>query len=375
MSARDRVVERLAELVDIETPTGDADGLAAAQRLIRSWLHPLIGEPEVEVVDGIEHLLWPGGDAPSVLLLGHVDTVFPKGTILERPFRLEGDDATGPGVFDMKAGIVIVAEALEQVARRGAVSVLLTSDEETGSLTSRGLIEREAARAGTVLVLEPSLDGALKIARRGGSIYRVDLTGRAAHAGLEPWKGRSALTELAHHVLALPRLADDERGTTVSPTVAQAGTATNVIPERAELRIDVRAWTLDELERVDTEMHRLEAHTDGVSVAVSGGINRPPMEETVSAELLDCARRVAARLQHPEIEAVSAGGASDGNFTAAVGARTLDGLGPRGAGAHADHEWVSIGSMMERIELLVGMLDELTGAPAQHPEENSVTGG
>lgn len=361
MSARSLAVERLAELVSIETPTGDAVGLATAQQLVRSWLDPVMGEPGIiETVDGISHLRWPGGEAPAVLLIGHLDTVFPTGTIVDRPFRIDGDRATGPGVFDMKAGIVIMAAALAQVARPGAVAVLLTSDEEVGSLTSRALIEREAARAGTVLVLEPSLDGALKIARRGGSIYRVALTGRAAHAGLEPWKGRSALTELAHHVLALPELADAEAGTTVSPTVAQAGTVTNVIPEHAEVRVDVRAWTLGELERVDVEMQRLGAHTDGVSVAVSGGINRPPMEESSSAELLDCARRVAARLGHPDVEAVSAGGASDGNFTAAVGARTLDGLGPRGAGAHADHEWVSIDSMMERIELLTGMLDELT---------------
>ncbi|WP_223623857.1 M20 family metallopeptidase [Microbacterium sp. EST19A] len=361
MNARDRAVARLDELVSIETPTGDAEGLAAAQAVVRSWLDPVIGEPGVvEVVDGVRHLLWRGGDAPKVLLLGHLDTVFPKGTTADRPFRLDEDRATGPGVFDMKAGVVIIADALERIARPGEVAVLLTSDEETGSLTSRALIEREARRTGNVLVLEPSLDGALKIARRGGSIYRIAFTGRAAHAGLEPWKGRSALAELAHHVLALPDLADDEAGTTVSPTVAQAGTVTNVIPEHAEVRVDVRAWTLGELERVDERMQGLGAHTEGVTVDVTGGINRPPMEERVSAELLECARRAAARLQHPAIEAVSAGGASDGNFTAAVGARTLDGLGPRGAGAHADHEWVSVDSMMERIELLAGMLDELT---------------
>ncbi len=360
MTARSHAIERLDALVSLETPTGDAAALAAAQELVRSWLDPVVGEPgTIETVDGVDHLLWAGGAAPSVLLLGHLDTVFPKGTIVDRPFRVEGDIATGPGVFDMKAGIVIMAAALARVAHPGEVAVLLTSDEEVGSLTSRALIEREAARAGAVLVLEPSLDGALKIARRGGSIYRVELTGRAAHAGLEPWKGRSALTELAHHVLALPELADDERGTTVSPTVARAGTVTNVIPEHAEVRVDVRAWTLGELERVDAEMQSLDPHTEGVSVEVIGGINRPPMEESASAELLACARLVAERLGHPEVEAVSAGGASDGNFTAAVGARTLDGLGPRGAGAHADHEWVSVDSMLERIDLLTGMLDEL----------------
>lgn len=360
MSARD--VDRLDQLVSIETPTGDTAGLAAAQALVRSWLAPLMGGGELETVAGVTHLRWTGGEDPSVLLIGHLDTVFPAGTLAERPFRVDGDRATGPGVFDMKAGVVILAAALERVAHPERVAVLLTSDEEVGSITSRALIEREAARVGTVLVLEPSLDGALKIARRGGSIYRIGFSGRAAHAGLEPWKGRSALAELAHHVLALPDLADDDRGTTVSPTVAQAGTATNVIPEHAELRVDVRAWTLDELERVDGRMQSLGAHTPDVRVDVDGGINRPPMEETVSAELLACARRVAGRLGHPKVEAVSAGGASDGNFTAAVGARTLDGLGPRGAGAHADHEWVSLSSMHERVELLAGMLDDLDAA-------------
>lgn len=361
MNARERAVARLDELVSIETPTGDAAGLAAAQAVVRSWLDPVIGEPGVvETVDGVAHLLWRGGTSPKVLLLGHLDTVFPAGTTVDRPFRLDGDRATGPGVFDMKAGVVIMADALERTARPGEVAVLLTGDEETGSITSRALIEREAARADAVLVLEPSLDGALKIARRGGSIYRVNITGRAAHAGLEPWNGRSALIELAHQVLTLATLADDERGTTVSPTVAHAGTVTNVIPEHAELRIDVRAWTLDELQRVDEQLHRLAAHTPDVRVEVTGGINRPPMEEHIATALLACARGAAERLGHPAIEAVSAGGASDGNFTAAVGARTLDGLGPRGAGAHADHEWVSIDSMMERIELVAAMLDELT---------------
>lgn len=364
-----REIDRLAELVTIETPTGYAAGMAAAQQLVRSWISPIVGTGgDLVTVDDVTHLRWAGGDGPSVLLMGHVDTVFPVGTIAERPFRVDGDLATGPGVFDMKAGIVIMAAALEKVRRPERVAILLTSDEEVGSTTSRALIEREAARVGTVLVLEPSLDGALKIARRGGSIYRLAFTGRAAHAGLEPERGRSALAELAHHVLALPHLADDDRGTTVSPTVAQAGTVTNVIPEHAELRIDVRAWTLDELERVDGRMRSLTAHTPEVRVDVHGGINRPPMERSVSTELLACARRVAERLGHAEVEAVSAGGASDGNFSAAVGARTLDGLGPCGSGAHADDEWVSITSLHERIDLLAGMIDDLDTASTSAPE-------
>lgn len=360
----ERAVARLGALVSLETPTGDGAGLANAHRLVRSWLDPVLGDDAVvECVDGVPHLLWRGGDAPTVLLLGHLDTVFPLGTIHDRPFTITGDRATGPGVFDMKAGIVIMAEALQVVSQPHEVAVLLTSDEEIGSVTSRGLVEREAARAGSVLVLEPSLDGAVKVARRGGSIYRLEVHGRAAHAGLEPELGRNALAELAHQVLALPGLADIDLGTTVSPTVARAGAVTNAIPDHAELRIDVRAWTMGELERVHAGIGALPTHTPDVRLDVTGGINRPPMEDSASRELLGLARSVAERLGHGYVEAVSAGGASDGNFTAALGARTLDGLGPRGGGAHAADEWVSVASMLERVELLAGLIDEV----ARHP--------
>lgn len=359
-AGRERMLARLDALVSLETPTGDHAAIVAAQRLVRSWIDPVIGaDGIVEVVDGVPHLRWHGGDAPTVLLLGHLDTVFPSGTTRSRPFTMDGDRAAGPGVFDMKAGIVIMAEALALVERPGEVAVLLTSDEEIGSITSRGLVEREATRAGSVLVLEPSLDGAVKVARRGGSIYRLEVHGRAAHAGLEPELGRSALTELAHQVLALPGLADEALGTTVSPTVARAGTVTNAIPDYAEVQIDVRAWTIGELARVHAGIAGLRTRTRDVSLRVIGGINRPPMEDGASRELLASARTVAERLGHGQVEAVSAGGASDGNFTAAVGARTLDGLGPRGGGAHAIDEWVSVASIMERVELVSGLIDEL----------------
>ncbi|MFK4730316.1 M20 family metallopeptidase [Agromyces mediolanus] len=365
MSAGERrVLERLRDLVSIETPTGDAEGMAAAHALIDAWIAPLVGPGEPVEVDGVRHLRWAGGPAPSVLLLGHLDTVWPRGTAAERPFRLDGDRITGPGVFDMKAGIVVMAEALARIARPEEVAILLTSDEETGSTTSRALIEQEAVRCGAVLVLEPSLDGAVKTARRGGSIYRVEVHGRAAHAGLEPERGRNALTELAHQVLALPALADARLGTTVSPTVARAGTVTNAIPDHAELRIDVRAWSLAELERVHRAMLALPAHTPEVELVLHGGINRPPMEPHAARELLAVARSVGAGLGQPELVDVAVGGASDGNFTAAVGAATLDGLGPNGGGAHAVDEWVSLASTLERIELIAGTLDALAAAQA-----------
>lgn len=356
----ERVLERLANLVALETPTGDAASIGRAQALVDSWISPIAGRPgELVTVDGVQHLAWSGGPAPAVLLLGHLDTVWPLGTTRTRPFTLDGDRITGPGTFDMKAGIVIMAEALAQVRHPEDVAILLTSDEETGSATSRAIIEREARRCGSVLVLEPSLDGAVKIARRGGSIYRLEVHGRAAHAGLEPDLGRSALAELAHQVLALPRLADDGLGTTVNPTVARAGTVTNAIPDYAELRVDVRAWTMGELERVHAAMTTLPTHTPDVALAMSGGINRPPMEEGAAHHLLSIARDTAQALGHDPIAAVAVGGASDGNFTAAVGANTLDGLGPHGGGAHAVDEWVSLASIIERVDLIAGTIDAI----------------
>jgi glutamate carboxypeptidase len=370
MTGKTRVVERLADIVSAETPSGDHALMSSAQHIVNSWIAPVLGDDgDLVDVDGTRHLLWTASGRPRVLLLGHLDTVWPRETVMSRPFAVDGDRATGPGVFDMKAGIVIMAEALARAARPQDVGVLITSDEEIGSPTSRHLIEREAARSDAVLLLEPSMGGAVKTTRKGGSFYRIDFLGRAAHAGLEPEAGRSALVELAHTVLGMTRLADTTCGTTVNPTVARAGTATNVIPERAEMRVDVRAWTMTELQRVDEAIKQLRAVTPEVEVSVVGGINRPPMEDEASRGLFALARTEARRLRQRELHAVSAGGASDGNFTAALGTPTLDGLGPDGGGAHAVDEWVSINSVTERIDLVVGMLDALTrpGTPDDEP--------
>lgn len=349
-------IERLEALVSIETPSGHTAGIADAYDLVDGWLGPLIGPMRPETVAGVTHARW-GAARPRVLILGHIDTVWPQGTIERLPFAVDGDRATGPGVFDMKGGIVAAAEALTRASRIDDVGVLLTADEEVGSLTSRALIERAATDSGGVLVLEPSLGGAVKIARAGGSIYTLDVLGRAAHAGLEPWNGVNALVELAHHVIGVTGLADADLGTTVSPTVAHAGTVTNVIPERAALRIDVRARSLAELERVDAALRALSAIDARTTLQVSGGINRPPMEEHASRRLLALAQEVARGMGEPPLETAAVGGASDGNFTAALGIPTLDGLGPDGDGAHAEHEWVSLAAIGARARLVAGMLD------------------
>lgn len=349
-------VDRLEALVSIETPTGHAAGIAAAYDLVDAWLAPLVGEGRRETIDGVEHVRW-GAAKPRMLLLGHIDTVWPVGTIDRLPFAVRDDRCSGPGVFDMKGGIVAAAASLAIAERTDDVGVLLTGDEEIGSLTSRALLESVASESAAVLVLEPSLAGAVKIARRGGSMYTLEVTGRSAHAGLEPWNGVNALVELAHQVVALPGLGDTELGSTVSPTVAQAGTATNVIPDRASARIDVRAWSLDELERIDRALRSRLPVDDRASIALTGGINRPPMEERASRDLLALAREVSRSLGEPAVRAEAVGGASDGNFTAALGIPTLDGLGPDGDGAHAEHEWASLASIGQRARLVAGMID------------------
>lgn len=356
----DRAALRLERLVGAETPSGDADRLRAAHRLLREWGEPAFGRPAVErVVGGVPHLLWEArGDGAPVLILGHVDTVFAAGTTDVRPFRREGSRATGPGVFDMKAGLVVALEAVGALADTSGVSMLVTGDEETGSVTSRALIEEHAARAAAVLVLEPSLAGALKTSRKGGSFYDIVFTGLAAHAGLEPEKGRNALSELARWTLDLPGLARPDAGTTVTPTQAQAGTANNVVPDRAVLTVDVRARSMAELTRVhEAVVSRVPG--DGVTVEVRGGINRPPLEADASGGLVELCREVARDLGLPEPRTAAVGGASDANFTAALGVPTLDGLGPGGDGAHAEHEWADLAELEPRARLVAGLVQRL----------------
>ena len=227
-----------------------------------------------------------------MLLLGHFDTVWPVGTTALRPFSVDGDVATGPGVFDMKAGIVQGLFAMSALTGSG-VELLLTSDEELGSPTSRGLVEEAARGVDAVLVLEPSADGALKLARKGTGGYRIDVHGHAAHAGLEPERGVNALVELAAHVLAAAALADAGAGTSVTPAVATAGTTANTVPARAAFTVDVRAWTEAELARVDRGIRALAPVASGASLSVSGGIDRPPLAWEDSQPLFEraCAHR------------------------------------------------------------------------------------
>ncbi|TNH24097.1 M20 family metallopeptidase [Micromonospora orduensis] len=356
------MVDRLGTLVARESAPGALPQLESCADLLARWGEEVLGRPARRVVvDGLPHLLWPAADQ-RVLLLGHFDTVFPVGTIGSRPFSVAGDVATGPGVCDMKAGIVQMFAALRLIGDTSAVGVLLTCDEESGSVTSRQLIEREARRSGAVLVLEAATpDGHVKVARKGGSVYRLIVSGRAAHAGVEPQRGVNATVEVAHQVLSLGALgAADSGGTSVTPTLLSAGTTTNTVPERASLAVDVRAWTTDELERVDHAIRGLVPFLPEATLDVQGGINRYPMSAELSRPLLELAQSIAGQLGIGGLLGAYAAGASDGNFTAALGVPTLDGLGAVGGGAHSAEEYVCLDRMPERTALLAGLVDALS---------------
>jgi glutamate carboxypeptidase len=264
-------------------------------------------------------------------------------------------------VFDMKAGIVLMWAAMRSLQRRGGIprpaTILLTSDEELGSSSSRELIEKEAAAASAVLVLEPSLPGgALKTSRKGVGRFTVKVTGRAAHAGIDPERGINAIEEISHQVLELQRLSNAERGVTVTVGVVAGGTRVNVVPAEAAVEVDVRIASHEEAARITEVIRRLSPHLPGASLQVRGGINRPPMERTADTiRLFGIAKEIAAELGM-KLDEGSTGGASDGNFTAALGIPTLDGLGAIGSGAHSPEEFVDVSSLPERAALIAGLI-------------------
>jgi glutamate carboxypeptidase len=301
-----------------------------------------------------------------VLALCHYDTVWSTGTLARIPFSLDAAGvARGPGCFDMKGGIVLLYFALAALRARKLppsrpLTVLFTSDEEVGSPTSRPLIEAAARTAAVALVLESPLpNGTLKTARKGTGDYLVHIGGRAAHAGVEPQKGISATGELAHQILAIHALNDYAAGTTLNVGVVHGGTRPNVVAADAEAHVDVRVETLAEAARIDAAMRALTPRLPGATLTIEGGLNRPPMERSPAmGELFERARTIAAAMS-VELAEGSTGGGSDGNFTAALGVPTLDGLGPEGEGAHAAHEHVLTDSLPRRTALLAGLLRDI----------------
>lgn len=359
-TSTDVLVDQLAELVSCESPSADVTATGRCASLVDKLGRDALGEPAERIVVDQDrvHLRWSFG-APRVLLLGHFDTVWPVGTLARWPFVVDGERATGPGAFDMKTGIVQTFSALRGLDRLDGVTVLLTSDEEIGSVSSTPLITSTAQGLDACLVLEPSANGALKLARKGVGMFRIGVTGRSAHAGLEPHLGVNASVEAAHQVLAVTELARDDSGTTVTPTVLRSGTTVNTVPAAAEIAVDVRAETSAEMERVTAGMSALRPVLPEAKVDIEALSVRPPLERTASAGLFARARAISDRLDLGELTGVAVGGGSDGNLTAAAGVATLDGLGAVGGNAHAEGEWVSLSQSWGRIDLVTALIAEL----------------
>jgi glutamate carboxypeptidase len=344
------MAEALGRLVEAESFSGDPGGLARCAQVIDELCRDVLGagtEP-----DGA-HLVWRRDGHHPVLLLCHYDTVWPPGTLSEFPFSVEDGVARGPGAFDMKAGIVQCLEALRR-APHGPITVLFTADEEIGSPTSRTLIEEEARRSRAVLVMEPAAGSKVKVARKGVGQWRIDVLGRAAHAGLAPEEGVNAAVELAEQIRRIEDLARPDQGTTVTVTMLGGGSAGNVVPERAWCTIDVRMWTDEEALRLSRAFADLRPVLAEAELEISGAVNRGPFERQAAAPLY---RRL--RALGYDVGEAAVGGASDGNLTAALGVPTLDGLGPVGGGAHARSEHVLVDEMPRRAEMVARLVEDL----------------
>ena len=360
---RTAMLAALKRLVLAESPSPDKARCDACADEVAELFRQRIG------VAAIRHRRSTAGDhleirvsdgTQPIVILCHHDTVWPEGTLARLPFQVEGDRVTGPGSYDMKAGIVQAAFALERARPHKPVVLLSTSDEEVGSSSSRALIEETARNACAVLVLEPAASGgAIKTARKGVADFVLEIDGRAAHAGVEPEKGVSAIDEMAHQVLALKALANPAVGTTINIGVVHGGTRPNVVAAHARAEIDVRFARASEAARITAAIDDLQPRLTGARLRVSRGVERPPMERSAGvARLAQLAQRLAGDLGFP-LRETSTGGGSDGNFTAALGVPTLDGLGPDGGGAHADFEHLLVESWLQRTELLRLLIEAL----------------
>lgn len=365
-SRLDHMIASMTEIVEIESPSLNVAGNKAVVAWIESELAKIGGDLSFEKkkADGFgEHIIIRAfsSDLTPTLLLGHTDTVHPVGAKNDNPTRIENGRLYGCGVFDMKANIVVMLEALRfcEVTKQRPerpINVLLSCDEEVGSPTGRLLVEREAANAERCFVFEPSFNGSVKTSRKGTAMYTLHAHGIPSHAGLEPEKGANAILELARHFEHLDALNEPELGTTVNVCTMKGGTTSNVIPEFAECEIDVRFSTMDEAKRVENAIRSIRAIDERVNIEITGEINRPPMERTNAVvALYEQARETAASFDY-ELGEKQVGGASDGNFVAALGVPVLDGLGITGDGAHTLHEYIDISDIVKRATLVTKML-------------------
>jgi glutamate carboxypeptidase len=373
LRAREHAMLRtLRRMVEIESPSHDKEAVDRMAALMASeWRRR---GAKVSVIrhrqrgNQVHAELSPsrGHTEGQLLLLGHLDTVYPLGTLRKSPFRLSGGRSFGPGTFDMKGGLTIALFAMDalralRIVPRKRMIVLCTPDEEIGSGSSRRTIEEEARRSDAVLVLEPAFgkDGRLKTQRKGVGEAELIVTGRSAHAGIDPENGVNAVHELALQIERLFKLNDPRRGVTVQANLASGGTASNVVPDSAHARIDLRVSRAGDVAPLNRRLQALRPILRGARIEVRGGVNRPPMERTPeSHKLFIHAQHLAKEMGFPLGEA-STGGGSDGNFTAALGVPTLDGLGVVGDGAHSPREFVWTRSLPQRAALLAALLATL----------------
>ena len=367
-SARqNETVALLRQLVELESPSESKPALDRLGQFIAAQLRDVGATVEVvpQTTTG-DHLVASFGseNAPPILTLCHIDTVWPLGTLATMPWREEAGLLRGPGVYDMKAStamLLMVLRYLRETQTQPAhpLRMLFTTDEETGSATSRALIEAEAKKAALVLCLEPALsNGALKTFRKGTGDFTVTAHGRAAHAGADHAKGINAIEEIARQIVTLHRMTNYEAGTTVNVGVISGGTVSNVVPDRARIEVDIRVSTMAEGERMVKTILNLGPQLSGARLSVTGGLNRPPMERTSQIiAAFQKAKAIGAGLGLDLLEG-STGGASDANFTGALGVATLDGLGAVGNGGHAVDEHVIASSLPERTALLAAILTQ-----------------
>ena len=359
----------LKTLVETESPSHDKSAVDLVGVIVAEEARKL--GARVDVIQNDEtgnHILSrfqpfdTAQDRSSILILCHMDTVFPLGTITKTPYREEGEKIFGPGTLDMKAGIVIAFAAIEEAQKDGLkrlVTLLCTSDEEIGSHTSRALIESLAMESALVLVMEGALlDGSLKTWRKGVGEFWVKTKGRAAHAGGAHQDGRNAIEEMAHQVIAIQKLTDYSKETTLNVGVIQGGTVSNVVPEEAVIQVDVRVMQPGEWERLESEIGKLKPVLEGTSIEVTGGLNRPPMPfDDLMKATFEKAKNIASKLGM-ELTAGGTGGASDGNFVAPLGIPLLDGMGAVGEGYHSEREYIFAESIEQKAKLIAALIRE-----------------
>ncbi|HEY4011196.1 MAG TPA: M20 family metallopeptidase [Acidobacteriaceae bacterium] len=367
-AAEPRLRARLRELVEIESPSEDREAVNRAADCVVGWARELGAEvtrhPGGSFGDVVELRFGAGASGKPALVLGHLDTVYAMGTLAKMPFReVEAEDGVrilGPGVVDMKAGVVMTLEAVAALQKVGAlarpVTVLLNPDEEVGSEVSRAHTERLALESAAVFVAEPAQGIAYKTARKGVGLFELTVKGVAAHAGVDFGSGHSAVLEMARLVEEIAGWTDLSRGRTVNVGVIAGGTRSNVIAAECRAEVDVRVVTMEDAARVEEMFRGLRTRDAGCTLRLDGGINRPPMERSAgTVALFERAKALAAEMGFA-LEEAATGGGSDGNFTAALGVPTLDGMGAVGGGAHSPGEYVVAGRLVERTVLLAGML-------------------